>query len=252
VGAENKKLPEQLKRLGVIVGLFLIVVIVRFFILPEWLISARPHQAAKVVREMAKPMHYAGMASCRECHQEQYDAKAKGYHRGIGCENCHGPSAEHAAHKDDKTLMPRKPREREFCLACHGYLASRPNGFPQVDGQKHNPRKRCAGCHDPHDPAPSEPPQDCGGCHGRIAQLKAISTHALVPCAECHKVEPQHMIDPRSALPSKPDSRQACGRCHDVGSTDPAASKSRVDLSSHGRAYVCWECHYAHLPEGPK
>ncbi len=148
------KLPEQVKRLGVIVGLFLVVVITRFFLLPESWISARPHQAAKVVREMAKPMHYAGMMSCRDCHQDEWDTKLGGFHRKIGCENCHGPAAAHVANKDDQNAIPPKHRDREFCLGCHGFVASRPNGFPQVDGQKHKPGKRCVSCHDAHDPKP--------------------------------------------------------------------------------------------------
>jgi ribosomal protein S27AE len=60
------------------------------------------------------------------------------------------------------------------------------------------------------------------------------------------------MIEPRSALPSKPDSREVCGRCHAAGSTDPLAAKAMVDLAKHGGTYVCWDCHYAHLPEGRK
>lgn len=246
------KRPEQLKRLGVIVGLFLVVVVTRFFLLPESWISAKPHQAAKVEREMQKAPHYAGMATCRECHQEEYQAKLGGFHRTIGCENCHGPAAAHVANKDDKSAVPPKHREREFCLGCHGFLASRPNGFPQVDGEKHNPRKKCVSCHDPHDPVPDKPVTDCGGCHGLIARTKALSAHSQLECTECHQVPAEHTSDPRSHLPTKPESREACARCHDAASTDPAASKSRVDFSTHGRTYVCWECHYAHLPEGPK
>ncbi len=246
------KRPEQVKRLGVIVGLFLVVVITRFFLLPESWISAKPHQAAKVEREMQKSPHYAGMATCRECHQDEYNAKLGGFHRNIGCENCHGPAAAHVANKDDKAATPPKHREREFCLGCHGFLASRPNGFPQVDGEKHNPRKKCVSCHDPHDPKPDETPRDCGGCHGLIARTKALSSHAQLECTQCHQVPEQHLTDPRSALPSKPEKRDACARCHDQSATDPAAAKARVDFNTHGRNYVCWECHYAHLPEGPK
>jgi hypothetical protein len=246
------KLPEQLRRLGVIAVLFLGVVVTRFFLLPESWISAKPHQAAKVVREMGKPIHYAGMQACRECHQEEYDAKLLGHHRRIGCETCHGPAAAHVAHKDDAALTPPKHRDREFCLGCHGFVASRPNGFPQVDGLAHKKGKRCVSCHDPHDPKPDEPPTDCGGCHGLIARTKATSTHAQLECTECHQVAEQHLVDPRSALPTRPTSRDACARCHDQGSTDPAAARSRVDFASHGRTYVCWECHYAHLPEGSK
>jgi len=245
------KLPEQVVRLGtVIIALLVIVLSLRFFILPASFFSARPHQAEKVVREMAKPPHYAGAASCRECHAEQFTAQDAGYHRNIGCENCHGPSAQHAA--GDKSATPRMQKDREFCLACHAYNASRPNGFPQVDPQQHNAGKQCVRCHDPHDPAPPETPKDCGGCHGHIARTKAVSTHASLACAECHKVDEQHMLQPRSALPTKPDSRESCGRCHAVTATGPAVSKATVDLASHGGKYLCWECHYAHLPEGPK
>jgi hypothetical protein len=245
------KLPEQVVRLGaVIVGLLAIVLLLRFVLLPTSFFSARPHQAAKVEREMAKPMRHAGSASCRECHEDQVKAQYAGFHHGIACENCHGPSAQHAA--GDKTAAPRRDKDREACLTCHAYSASRPNGFPQVDPAEHNARKQCVRCHDPHDPVPPEKVKDCGGCHGRIERTKALSTHAQLACAECHKADEQHMVRPRTALPSKPDSRESCGRCHAADATGPAASKARVDLTSHGGKYVCWECHYAHLPEGPK
>jgi predicted CXXCH cytochrome family protein len=245
------KLPEQVTRLGiVIVSLLAVVLALRFLILPPEFFSAKPHQAAKVVREMAKQPHYAGVAACRKCHEEQFEAKYAGAHAGIGCENCHGPSLEHAA--NEKAPVPPKPREREFCLGCHAYQAARPDGFPQVDPSQHKPRKRCVSCHDPHDPVPPDPIADCTGCHGRIGHIKALSTHALLPCTECHKADEQHMVHPRQALPTKPTDREACGRCHSVETTDPAASKARVDLQQHGRSFVCWECHYAHLPEGPK
>jgi Cytochrome c554 and c-prime len=248
------KLPEQATRLGgVILVVVAAVLLLRFVVLPGSLFSAKPHQQAKVVREMALQVNYAGMTTCRSCHADEYDTKLKSYHRTVACENCHGPAAKHVANKDDKSAIPPKPRDREFCLGCHGYVSSRPNGFPQVDGTKHNPGKRCISCHDPHDPTPPETPKDCGGCHGRIARIKDVSTHAQLACTECHQVPPQHMTDPRSALPSKPQTRDTCARCHDSASTDAAAATiKRVDFKTHGRTFVCWECHYAHLPEGPK
>ena len=250
------KLPEQVTRLGVVILVVVAsVLLLRFVVLPATLFSAKPHQEAKVVREMAKPMHYAGVTACRECHADEYDTKLKAQHRTIGCENCHGPALMHVADKTDKSAFPPKHRDREFCLGCHGYVSSRPNGFPQVDGAKHNQGKRCVSCHDPHDPTPPETPKDCSGCHGRIARIKAVSTHAQLACNECHQVSEQHFTDPRSALPSKPQMRQACASCHDSASKAPKeadASLKRVDFKAHGRTYVCWECHYAHLPEGLK
>jgi cytochrome c553 len=245
------RLPEQVTRLGfVIAAIIAVVLLLRFVVLPPSMFSAAPHQQAAVVREMAKPLHHAGVAACRKCHEEQFQEKYGGAHRNIGCENCHGPSAAHAA--DENAAKPPRPREREFCLRCHAYDASRPNGFPQVDPQQHRPGKKCLSCHEAHDPVPPKTPETCGGCHGRIERTKALSAHALVECAACHVVDARHMTEPRLALPTKPSSREVCGRCHAPDATDPAASKARVDLASHGRTYVCWECHYAHLPEGRK
>jgi hypothetical protein len=241
-----------MRRLGVIVVLFLAVVVTRFFLLPESWISAKPHQEAKVVREMAQPVHYAGMASCRQCHEEEYTTKLGGSHRTIGCENCHGPAAAHVANKDDKAATPPKHREREFCLTCHGFVAARPDGFPQVDGTQHNKGKKCVTCHDPHDPRPDEAIKGCDGCHGVIARAKALSAHAELECTQCHQASEQHMAEPRAAPPTMPMSRDACARCHDVGSADPAAAKVRLDLGQHNPRFVCWQCHNAHLPEGKK
>lgn len=247
------KVPEQLTRLGAVIAVIVaVVLLLRFVVLPESMFSAKPHQAATVVREAAKPGRYAGMDTCRDCHEEEYGTKLAGAHRGIGCENCHGPAAAHVANKDDEAATPPKHREREFCLGCHGFVASRPDGFPQVVGQEHNGRKRCVACHDAHDPVPDEPPKSCDGCHGRIARIKALSAHSQLACTECHQVAEQHLVQPRTALPTKPDAREACAGCHDPASTQPAAARSRVDFGSHGRTYVCWQCHYAHLPEGPK
>jgi hypothetical protein len=243
------KLPEQVVRLGSVIAVLLaVVLLLRFAVLPESLFSARPHQAAAVEREMALPVRHAGVAACRECHETEFQDKYGGRHRGIGCENCHGPSAAHAT--DEQAELPRKPRERADCLACHGYDSSRPDGFPQVDPQEHNPRRRCVACHDAHDPVPPEAPVECSGCHGRIERTKALSSHALLPCASCHAVDERHLTDPHEAQPTRPGNREACGRCHAPGATDPAASQATVDLASHGGTHVCWECHYAHLPEG--
>ena len=247
------KLPEQVTRLGAVIGAIVaIVLLLRFVVLPETMFSAKPHQAAAVEREMAKPLQHAGVAACRDCHGDEFDLKYGGKHRDIGCENCHGPGAAHAADPENADKKPPLPREREKCLACHAYDSSRPNGFPQVDPQEHRPRKKCVSCHDAHDPVPPEAPSDCTGCHGRIERTKALSTHALIPCTSCHAVAEQHMVEPRLALPTKPGNREVCGRCHAAGSTDPEASKAVVDMGSHGGTWVCWECHYAHLPEGRK
>ncbi len=240
------KIPEQITRLGMLLaGVLAVVLLLRFVILPADMFSAAPHQAAKAVREMAKPLHYAGMPACRECHADIYDTKSAGGHRYMGCENCHGAAAAHAS--DPATGNPPLPTEREFCYACHAFDPSRPNGFPQIEPTEHRAGKKCIRCHDPHDPVPPSAPSDCSGCHGVIAKTKATSSHATVECAACHEVPEQHFTSPRAALPSRPTGRESCGQCHGSDATDSGAP--RVDLASHGDSYQCWQCHYPHAPE---
>jgi hypothetical protein len=241
------KFPEQISRLAVVIAVLVGgVLVTRFVVIPASYFSPRVHRAATVKRELARPISFAGVATCRECHSDEYDTKSKGYHKGVACETCHGPAAAHA---DDPTnIKPYAPRDRKFCPVCHSYDASRPTGFPQINPTAHNPLKACIACHNPHDPVPPQVPQECSACHAQIARTKALSSHALLPCTTCHHASQQHKISPRSALPSKPETREFCGQCHATGASNPDAPK--VDLATHGGPYVCWQCHYPHLPEG--
>jgi hypothetical protein len=243
-------LPEQVVRLGTVVGFLVVVILVlRFVVIPRSVFSTELHQSSTVEREMARPIHFAGVATCRECHSDEYDRKSQGYHKNLACETCHGPSAKHA--EDPMTVKPYAPRDRTFCPVCHGYDPSRPTGFPQINPMSHNPGVPCIGCHHPHDPVPPEVPHECSACHAQIARTKALSSHAQLPCTTCHGVDEKHKVQPRSALPTKPENREFCGQCHSTESVDTRATRApRVDLTSHGGTYLCWQCHYPHLPEG--
>jgi DnaJ-class molecular chaperone len=241
------RVPEQVARIAVVLGLILVVVLlVRFVVVPRSYFSAERHQAATVERELAKPISFAGADACRECHEEQFATKSKGHHQGLACETCHGPSSRHAG--DPLAVKPFAPRDRKFCPVCHAYDSARPTGFPQINPMVHNPLKPCIACHDPHDPAPPEAPKDCSACHAQIARTKALSAHALLPCTTCHTAGKEHWVAPRSALPTKPEAREFCGQCHATGAANPEAPK--IDLAAHGGSYLCWQCHYPHLPEG--
>lgn len=240
-------LPEQVKRLSVVIGILLVaVILVRFVLVPQSFFSTQLHQSSTIGRELARPASFGGVELCKECHEEIYDIRNKGFHKGLACESCHGPAARHA--DDPENVKPYAPRDRKFCPVCHAYDPSRPTGFPQINPTSHNPLKACITCHNPHDPVPPETPRECSACHAQIERTKSLSAHALLACTTCHNAPEQHKVSPRTALPTKPETREFCGQCHATGAANPDAPK--VDLGSHGGTYLCWQCHYPHLPEG--
>ncbi len=241
------KIPEQVSRLLVVNGIMIAAALtLRFYVIPKDIVSTEIHQSTTVERELAKPVSFAGTETCAVCHEEEHTAKGKGFHRNLSCEGCHGPAANHAS--DPTSIKPPAPRDRKFCPVCHAYDASRPTGFPQINPTAHNPLKACIECHDPHDPQPPQTPRECSACHGQIERTKALSSHALLACTTCHTAPEQHKTAPRTALPTKPQSRDFCARCHGMDSKEKDPPK--VDISSHGMPYLCWQCHYPHLPEG--
>jgi len=241
------KIPEQVRRLAVVIGALVVVVGVgRFVVIPRSLVSREMHVTAAVARENAKPVKFAGSTACQDCHDDVAARKAKGFHKNLACEGCHGPAVKHT--EDPSAVKPPAPRDRKFCPACHAYDPSRPTGFPQINVTSHNPLKPCISCHNAHDPVPPRVPQLCSACHAQIERTKAVSSHALLSCTTCHKAPEQHRRNPRTAMPSKPESRDFCATCHAKGAANKDAPK--IDPSTHGGRTLCWQCHYPHLPEG--
>jgi hypothetical protein len=197
-----------------------------------------------VERESAKAISFAGSSVCAECHEEEYELANSSYHMDVSCEVCHGPGYEHT---EDEEITPSAPRERKLCPQCHLYDPSRPTGFPQINPVTHNPVEPCINCHDPHDPTAPETPQECNACHAEIATMKSLSHHALLDCERCHEAPEEHKIKPRLTRPTKPKQREFCGECHAKGKAKTEAPK--VDIVAHGEKYLCWQCHYAHMPE---
>jgi hypothetical protein len=243
-----RKLPDQVVRLGVL-GLVGIAAMLyaRHRFVPATFGETGHYRAAAVDAVASGKIQYAGAAVCAECHDDVAGKKAASYHRTLSCEICHGAAARHA--EDPEAQKPVVPRERgAACLYCHEYLPSRPTGFPQIIERLHNPVKPCIGCHDPHDPKPSQVPESCSACHAQIYRTKAVSPHANLSCETCHAVDPRHRQEPRAFLPKKPTDREFCGRCH---SKEAPGDREipRIDLTTHGGRYLCWQCHYPHFPE---
>jgi hypothetical protein len=241
------KIPEQIKRLSIVVFILAIFfIIIRSVLIPDDF-GLHGHYRSSAVDEIVDlPIHYAGHELCADCHDDIVELKGTSYHRDVSCEVCHGAAANHADDPDSYT--PPAPRERGYCPLCHEYNPSRPTGFPQIISASHNPMEPCISCHDPHSPDPPETPKECSACHAEIARTKALSHHVNVPCTVCHNTPEDHRIRPREVLASKPRTRELCGSCHSEEATSERGIP-RIDLASHEVRYVCWQCHYPHLPE---
>jgi DnaJ-class molecular chaperone len=238
------KIPDQLLRLLTLFAIIIVGVILVRAIIPPELREEQLHIQSTVEREMSRPVRYAGSDVCADCHEE-YMVKQGGYHRNLSCETCHGPAKAHS--EDPTEIHPIAPRKREFCSVCHTYNPSRPTGFPQINPVVHNPLQQCVTCHNPHDPIPPTVPRECEACHAEIARTKAVSHHVLLECTTCHTVPQKHKITPRIVNPTIPAERQFCGKCH--GETSRLKDAPKVDLTTHGEKYLCWQCHYPHMPE---
>lgn len=240
-------MPDQVKRLSVPVVLIIVAFIAaRSFLVPSDF-GKYGHFRASAIEDIAsQEIIYSGHNICAECHEDIVESKNRSYHRDVMCEVCHGPAQAHTQDPDGNQLAA--PRERGYCPLCHEYLPSRPTGFPQIVADSHNPMKACISCHDAHDPKPPSTPKECEACHAEIARTKALSHHVYLSCARCHETPEGHKISPRDYRPKKPVSRELCGECH---GKDVSSSKDipRIDMETHGESYVCWQCHYPHLPE---
>jgi len=241
------KLPEQAVRVVVVfvvlaAGMF----VIQQFIIPPGMKDMTLIQTATMEREVAKEIKYAGAQICEQCHEKEPAIKKIGYHRDLFCESCHGAAQKHVDNPTE--VKPTSPRKRDYCSYCHNYNSSRPTGFPQINPDTHNRRKPCITCHNPHNPKPPTTPRSCAACHAQIERVKAASYHALVACTVCHTTPEKHKISPRTVIPTKPDKREFCGKCHDKGS--PRKGVPTINMATHGEKYVCWQCHYPHTLGG--
>ncbi len=240
-------MPQQVTRLVVVFALVgAALITARYFLVPDTFGELGHYRAASLDAIEALPISYAGRQECATCHSDVEAVRAASNHRGVSCEVCHDPAANHAAAPME--VKPAIHRERDLCTVCHAFNPSRPSGFPQIDGVTHNPRMECANCHQPHAPEPPVTPGECSACHGEIARQKSVSHHSGLPCTTCHQTPEEHKVNPRSVRPSRPTDRAFCGGCH----SEPAMAGSgipQVDLKTHGERYLCWQCHYPHYPE---
>jgi cytochrome b subunit of formate dehydrogenase len=156
----------------------------------------------------------------------------------------------------------------EDCLACHGEpsLSAERKGRtvslfvsqPELGASAHRDLA-CSDCHAGFDPTtlphrPKIAPIDCLACHGdarqrhafhpgmaRVEGKEAADTADCKDCHGTHAIQGLHPADPGARAAVLVD---ACKRCHEVESTDYAASEhGRAAAAGVAHAPNCSSCH---------
>ena len=73
---------------------------------------------------------------------------AKGEHKTLSCETCHGPSRAHVVNPAEK--LPKL--NISMCVRCHQASPSRPKWLHQINVHNHYTGDVCTECHVPHQP----------------------------------------------------------------------------------------------------
>jgi hypothetical protein len=143
--------------LFVVIGLVVIILIARVFLVPKDLgIQERGFMYGfyrKSSEEDWKKfmVKYKSAEYCKDCHGDKYSMIMQTPHAIIQCENCHGPAMEHPSEPPKLNI----DKSREQCLRCHyplPYPTSGRANIRGIDPEKHNPGIECVMCHNPHKP----------------------------------------------------------------------------------------------------
>ncbi len=106
------KIPQQVYPLALIILVALAALITaRQLLIPESFGKYGFYRADAVGEIASQEISYAGARVCNECHDDIYETKQDSKHRGVSCEVCHGPAANHTEEPDEYT--PNIPSERE-------------------------------------------------------------------------------------------------------------------------------------------
>jgi len=147
---EFKDAAHLIRLAGVFLLGLILFLIVRSVAVPKSFGRYGPFRGAALAELSSRPLAYAGHEACEGCHTDVAELKAKGVHKSINCESCHGPQAKHA--DDPVDVKPVLPDAAQLCIHCHSENIAKPAGFPQVNPKEHFSGQACNTCHKPHNP----------------------------------------------------------------------------------------------------
>jgi hypothetical protein len=142
------KMPPQIFRLVLLtLGIIASYIVARTLLTPPSFGQYGWYRGAALEELASRTPVYAGKNACDICHPEVIHKLAKGNHKTLSCEACHGVSSDHAKNPD---ITPVK-LTGSHCIRCHESNPSRPSWFKQIVVKDHYSGK-CSECHVPHQP----------------------------------------------------------------------------------------------------
>ena len=208
-----------------------------------------------------------GTATCLACHDGRSGPDVREWrespHKGIDCEDCHGPGLAHVRAGGRNGILIDNPADQPFtelpnlCARCHQDAVSGYEATVHFAGQEAS----CADCHNVHKSGamtfstPNRTRLDlagfnrlCGDCHEGETEQFLKSGHAMKDAATCGSCHDPHQARTLTAMP---ETNQLCLQCHGgsrLGFVDDAAVDFHtgnfhpVDPDGTG-ASRCTACH---------
>ncbi len=223
--------------------------------------------ASRSQKPATKPEDYAGIETCRGCHEDLVKSFEKTPHwkttldtrRGPewqGCEACHGPGKEHAEAGGDKekifSFKGKSSQEiSERCQGCHEYGEEHSNFLRSVHATNN---VSCVDCHSPHFAKESQQlltkgqPQLCYTCHLDVKPEFSKPFHhrveeKLVQCTDCRNPHGGFLTKQVRATAAQD---QVCFKCH-VEKAGPFVFEHAA-VKTEG----CVACHTPHGSTNPR
>lgn len=141
-------MPPQFSRLGLLtIGILGAYATARYFLTPPSFNEFGWYRGDALEEIAARAPAFAGKQSCNhDCHGKAMDAVAKGEHKTVSCESCHGNCRAHVEDRQVKVVT------RVSCTRCHEADPARSTWIKQIETKKHYAGERCTECHVPHQP----------------------------------------------------------------------------------------------------
>ena len=143
------KMPPQIIRLVLLtIGIICVYFTARYFLVPPSFGEFGHYRGDALQMIASRQPFWAGKASCLECHSAHADKLAKGDHKTLSCETCHGPGREHV----ENPVVKLPKLDVSLCVRCHEASPSRPKWLHQINPHNHYTGNLCTECHVPHSP----------------------------------------------------------------------------------------------------